>query len=615
MPVRWGTTLPSLLAWAPVLAAIATATAVFLQLRSRQEARRRRVALRLELVEQRVGLALVLENRMPGEVEVTGWGVAGTRSAPPAFRRRWRDRLIAFVDEAPPRDASVVRRGPVKVAELVTTTLPVAPRAHVVDVVEPSRGLVGWIVVRGQGTVYSNTLSSGDRRRPALRRAVVAGAVLAAAVAATMVLVATRDRAAGAVRLAGFAPDREAAVCDHRCPTLRGAVFNVLSYQGQWDDERSFLEAFAGVPYDPGDGEDVVLFVNGDEFVTVRALVHNAGDGDAHGTRLRWVAQPVPGEYRWRISADLSADDSRPRVVRDTVDVAGERPLSLTYAKGSARLLTPSAPARPLDDEGLFDEGIPLSGEAGSVVWVEARFDVSETLQASKALPRPTLVRGDQVFWGPDRPLYACRTTRSCGGSRFVSLNSYENSPPFGFEPTFLSARLDGASAGPQQSHIAVRPGDVLTVRFIFNNAAWLPPADPAQYTRNLRALLVLPAFPRRTLWLRGLIGADNARPRVVYSTLQLTANEPVVVVPVPGSAYLNNNLFRGAGANRISDALFARTLPQPAVRADDPDDATMVRHGPLLGYARHDGRIAGSFAESGFVYARVRVVAGGPIG
>lgn len=149
--------------------------------------------------------------------------------------------------------------------------------------------------------------------------------------ATTVVTVAV----AAGTALAGWGPDR---------PTFTWAnpatyvTFNSITDNPVVGDERAFLSG--KVTSDAGNVVDNIKVKDNDQ-VTLRVYFHNNARSDlnlvATNTRVS-ILLPKVAESHTFASSYISADNSNPKIVSDSVDFTGDRPFSLEYVPGSALL-------------------------------------------------------------------------------------------------------------------------------------------------------------------------------------------------------------------------------------------------------------------------------------
>jgi hypothetical protein len=207
----------------------------------------------------------------------------------------------------------------------------------------------------------------------------------------------------------------------------------------------------------------------------------------------------------------------------------------------------------------------------------------------------------------PRRRSFVCRDDgHNCPGPRYVSFNAYRNNPVAGDERFFVAAShaentgITGLEKRVElvSNTVFVKPGDNVIIRVYFNNAADFPPLpngepDPRSFTRNARVAIASPVKGTAGIAITAMLYADNAKPQVVRDSAAIISSDVVHAEYVRGSATLTNKYFRNGV--RLSDQINV-VRPDPLLRPGS---------GALLGYSQLDGRIGGTFAESGWVTAR----------
>ncbi len=144
-----------------------------------------------------------------------------------------------------------------------------------------------------------------------------------------------------------------------RCGSMTGPVFNSFINTPSYGDERAFVDARRS-DQTTGDVYKNVLndVTGGSKEVVIRMYVHNnanqstnaSGLGVARNTKVR-VALPSGTSQTLRARGYISADNAKPALVEDTVDLVGNEEFSLDYVEGSARLY----------DNNKFKNGVQVS--------------------------------------------------------------------------------------------------------------------------------------------------------------------------------------------------------------------------------------------------------------
>lgn len=184
------------------------------------------------------------------------------------------------------------------------------------------------------------------------------------------------------------------------------------------------------------------------------------------------------------------------------------------------------------------------------------------------------------------------RADAICGSADGPVFNTFGNTPSWGDERSFLDGRLaDATEEGSYGDPVELNQGSerVVVRLYVHNNADVETNASGKGIARGTRVRLSIPAGLSRVLRIRGYISADNATPKVVENTLDLTGPQPFRVRFVPGSAVMYNNGWAKTG-RRLSDEL---------VRPE----------GALIGSDALDGRVPGGFDEEIVVQAQVQIL------
>lgn len=144
-----------------------------------------------------------------------------------------------------------------------------------------------------------------------------------------------------------------------RCGSMDGPVFNSFINTPSYGDERAFVDA-RRTDQTSGDVYKNVLndVTDGSKEVVIRMYVHNnanqstnaSGLGIARNTKVR-LAIPEGSSQTLRARGYISADNAKPALVEDTVDLVGKEEFTLDYVEGSARLY----------DNNKFKNGVQVS--------------------------------------------------------------------------------------------------------------------------------------------------------------------------------------------------------------------------------------------------------------
>ncbi len=188
--------------------------------------------------------------------------------------------------------------------------------------------------------------------------------------------------------------------------------------------------------------------------------------------------------------------------------------------------------------------------------------------------------------WFPDRPTYTIEQPAD-----HVTFNSITNNPNEGDERAFFEVK-DAANTQPNGfSHTAqVSEGQELLLRaYVHNNAR-----DDLNGTnfngpgvaRNTKVRFHVPTATGQALRANAYISADNATPREVADTIDLSGNSNFSLEYVPGSAVQYTNV----------------------VPSGIPLSDSIVTTGAPIGYTEANGVVPGCFQYSSIVTIKVKV-------
>jgi uncharacterized repeat protein (TIGR01451 family) len=185
---------------------------------------------------------------------------------------------------------------------------------------------------------------------------------------------------------------------------------------------------------------------------------------------------------------------------------------------------------------------------------------------------------GVLASFGPDRPTYTWQHPAD-----HITFNSITDNPVIGDERAFLTASAPGeAYTDPVNS---LQNGDEFTLRVYYhNNAA----KNLNLKATNTTVKVALPSGSKTSQQVTAYISADNATPKTVYDTVDLTAaNKGYFELEyVAGSAILKNNSF--TNGVKLSDSI--------------------VTTGALVGFDKIDGIVPGCECYSGWVTLKLKV-------
>ena len=143
-----------------------------------------------------------------------------------------------------------------------------------------------------------------------------------------------------------------------RCGSLTGPVFNSFINTPSYGDERAFLDARRSDQTASGSFKNVLTNVTeGSQEVVLRTYIHNNANqttndknGVAKNTKVR-IALPTASGQALRARSYISADNSAPKLVEDTVDMVAGEDFNVSYIAGSATLY----------NNGPFKNGVKIS--------------------------------------------------------------------------------------------------------------------------------------------------------------------------------------------------------------------------------------------------------------
>lgn len=182
-----------------------------------------------------------------------------------------------------------------------------------------------------------------------------------------------------------------------------------------------------------------------------------------------------------------------------------------------------------------------------------------------------------QATFGPDRPTFTWERPAS-----YVTFNSMTNNPVVGDERTFMKGAKPGAASFTDPVTGVVDGEEVTVQMYVHNNAA----ANLNLKATNTTVKVALPTGSKQIQQLTGYISADNANPKTVTDTLDISAsnNGYMEIAYVPGSASYKNN----KGTFKLADSI--------------------VTTGAQIGYDQMNGVVPGCEEFSGWVTLRIKV-------
>lgn len=172
--------------------------------------------------------------------------------------------------------------------------------------------------------------------------------------------------------------------------------------------------------------------------------------------------------------------------------------------------------------------------------------------------------------WGPPRQTQSCKD--GCVGLPFPTFNSLVDTPIYGDEKNFVTARLatteSEVAAAPYENEVAVSPGDEIDLRIWINNGGNEPGGDDGYRNRATGVRVGLDAtnlgsYLQGAMGIIGWINAENTDPLEVFDSVRLRSTVPTSLRYVRGSAVLHrvgNGELAGDAAlkERVSDEIMS---------------------------------------------------------
>lgn len=178
-----------------------------------------------------------------------------------------------------------------------------------------------------------------------------------------------------------------------------------------------------------------------------------------------------------------------------------------------------------------------------------------------------------------------------CGSLTGPVFNSFINTPSYGDERAFFDARRsDQTAAGSFKnvlSNVTEGSQEVVLRTYVHNNANVSTNATNG-VAKNTKVRIALPTATGQALRARSYISADNATPKLIEDTVDLTASEEFSIQYIPGSAMLYNNGPFKNGV-KLSDSI--------------------INGGALIGHDNLNGNMPGCFEYEAVVQIRVKIV------
>lgn len=202
-------------------------------------------------------------------------------------------------------------------------------------------------------------------------------------------------------------------------------------------------------------------------------------------------------------------------------------------------------------------------------------------------IERDPFQAGMRTGYGPSRPAFRCARPSACAGPRYVTFNSYYNTPNYGDERAFLNVKhVDDAVDAPWKDTLRLDASTTLLIRaYLDNNTYQRLPGRSSTDALDTRLRVALPDGPVYEAHPTAYIRAENAKPQMIWDTVYLYASRPMRITYVPGSAEITR---RDDGEGDFA------TEPAP--------EGIETREGMQL------GRFKADFVNSALVTFRVRV-------
>ena len=198
--------------------------------------------------------------------------------------------------------------------------------------------------------------------------------------------------------------------------------------------------------------------------------------------------------------------------------------------------------------------------------------------------PRPV------IAWGPDRPVYTMESP-----SPYITFNSIIDNPDVGDERNYFRVRpvddklWNSASTNGWTDSLKLLEGEEYEARIYVENSA----ADNLKLiAENTRVMMNMPTGEHtygKQFEINAFISSSNSSPREICDNIVLTSDDEFHL-EIISSTYYNNVKTEANGGFALSDELFQEG-------------------GTLIGYKELDGRIRGTYLESGYVIVRFRPV------
>ncbi len=150
--------------------------------------------------------------------------------------------------------------------------------------------------------------------------------------------------ASPATALAGYAPAGRATfqcITPTNCPGANYVTFNSFTNAPNYGDERAFFDAKDSSITTSGGYQDKMTVTDGQRIVLRMYIHNNANPGaigeaaaTAHNVRLQALLE-TSNQSTHVAAAQITADNSNPGTVSDTVDFSGARPFTMRFDTGA----------------------------------------------------------------------------------------------------------------------------------------------------------------------------------------------------------------------------------------------------------------------------------------
>lgn len=131
-----------------------------------------------------------------------------------------------------------------------------------------------------------------------------------------------------------------------------------------------------------------------------------------------------------------------------------------------------------------------------------------------------------------NRATFTCASPTNCVGADYVTFNSFTNAPNYGDERAFFDAKdATITNAGGYQDKLKVKNGQKIVMRvYIHNNANPAKIGEANATAKNAKLQVLLPSNKAAANVAAAQISADNASPKFVSDTVDLSADNPFTI-------------------------------------------------------------------------------------